>query len=512
VRRRPWRRYAATVLIATGGLYTGYHYSYGTETPPVNPGSTVANIWVDQTGGTCADSASLIEYTDAGSCSTISAAFASAEPGDIIAVEAGTYPYETFLNRASLNDLVPGCDPYGVWGAASSANCIKIIPDGQVTVRGWTNHASSMWLKGNVTGTSGAGAGNPQAFRSRTYDFHITNTDLIGDPPPGVLVDANCNCKSINFQAARPNGTSVSTPRPDHVIIDGIDSDTMATYSADYVHARLVDVGPMIYDTPTRGSNTGAGPDVPRIWNWGNVGPPTEIVYDSIFFHNINRSFWCSVNNRCHPDGLYINSGGPITLKNSAFSQVAGEVFFIENFAGNTPAVNNLTVENNWFGCKVNGFETGGLSAATTCGSGPSVKIKECGTNCTNILFRFNSWHSITSTETDWVNVRFVGNAGGQPGGADDFCTDAGVTWSYNAWYTQGSGSNCGATNVNSGSSLATSLFTSTTPGSEDFHLTTGLIVADNFVDPTTSDYTVTTDFEGDARTAGNRDAGADER
>jgi hypothetical protein len=110
------------------------------------------------------------------------------------------------------------------------------------------------------------------------------------------------------------------------------------------------------------------------------------------------------------------------------------------------------------------------------------------------------------------VNVRFVGNAGGQPGSADDFCADAGVTWTYNAWYTQGSGANCGATNVNSGSSLATSLFTSTTAGSEDFHLATGLIVADNLVDPTTSDYTVTTDFEGDARTAGNRDAGADER
>jgi hypothetical protein len=337
---------------------------------------------------------------------------------------------------------------------------------------------------------------------------------LIGNPPPGVIVDANCNCKSVNFQAAMPSVTSSPARRPDHVIIDSIDSDTLSVYSSDNVHARNVDVGPMIYDTPNRGSASGAGPDVPRIWNAGSAGPVTEVYYEGIFFHEVNRSLWCSVNNACHPDGLYINSGGPITLKNSGFSQISGEVFFIENFAGNTPAVNNLTVENNWFGCKVNGFETGGLSASTTCGSGPSVKIKQCGTNCTNILFRFNSWHSITSTETDWVNARFVGNSGQQPGSADDFCADANVSWSYNAWYTSATGSNCGATNVSSGSSSATSLFTSTAAGSEDFHLSgvNGLNTADDIVDPITSDYTVTTDFEGDARTAGNRDAGADER
>jgi hypothetical protein len=443
VRRRPWRRYAATVLIATGGLYTGYHYSYGTETPPVDPPAAgTANIWVDTTGGSCADSTSAISYPNNGTeCSTLAAAVAAAEAGDKIAVRVGAYPFETIAYRANLQDLSPGCDPYGIWGSASSANCIHIVPDGgEVYIRGLKNSAASIWFEGNVTGDEGAGGGSPQSFRSRDYDFHITNEDLIGNPPPGVIVDANCNCKSVNFQAAMPSVTSSPARRPDHVIIDSIDSDTLSVYSSDNVHARNVDVGPMIYDTPNRGSASGAGPDVPRIWNAGSAGPVTEVYYEGIFFHEVNRSLWCSVNNACHPDGLYINSGGPITLKNSGFSQISGEVFFIENFAGNTPAVNNLTVENNWFGCKVNGFETGGLSASTTCGSGPSVKIKQCGTNCTNILFRFNSWHSITSTETDWVNARFVGNSGQQPGSADDFCADANVSWSYNAWYTSATG------------------------------------------------------------------------
>ena len=85
----------------------------------------------------------------------------------------------------------------------------------------------------------------------------------------------------------------------------------------------------------------------------------------------------------------------------------------------------------------------------------------------------------------------------------------------YNAWYLRGGGSDCGATNVNTGSSSSTSLFINTTPGQEDFHLagSIGSTVADNLVDPTTSDYAITTDIDGTIRPVGsNRDAGFDER
>jgi hypothetical protein len=57
-------------------------------------------------------------------------------------------------------------------------------------------------------------------------------------------------------------------------------------------------------------------------------------------------------------------------------------------------------------------------------------------------------------------------------------------------------------------------LFVNTTAGSDDYHLTgaAGSTAAENIVTPTSSDYTVTTDMDGEARTAGSRDAGADER
>jgi hypothetical protein len=72
----------------------------------------------------------------------------------------------------------------------------------------------------------------------------------------------------------------------------------------------------------------------------------------------------------------------------------------------------------------------------------------------------------------------------------------------------------CGGTNVTTGSTAATSLFSNTSPATDNYHLTgsAGSTVADNLVTPTTADYTLTTDFDGGSRTAGSRDAGADER
>lgn len=473
-------------------------------------GPISANIWVDSSGGTCADSSTLLAYPNNGTeCGTLNAAVQAAEAGDIIAVRAGTYSSETISYRSALQNLSPGCDPYGTWGSVSTANCVKIVNDGEVKFRGLVNNASALWFQGPVTG--GTVCSSVSTCSARTYSFRITNSDLIGNPPAGADDDAACNCQSANFRAARPGITSTDVQRPDHIIVDGLDVDTLSIYASSNVLVRNTDVGPMWFDTPNRGSSSGAGPDVPRIWATSG-GSPSDIVWDGVFAHEMNRTFWCDVDNACHNDGLFINSGGPITVRNSGFSQIAGEVFFVENFSGN-PDVNSLTMENTWLGCKVNSYPDAPASARTTCGSGAPIDIKNCGTTCNGVLFRFNSWYSITGAETSYTNARFVGNAGAQPGTGDPFCIAA--TWTYNAWYTQGSGGNCGATNANTGSSSCTSLFSSCVPGSENFHMagSAGSTLADDFVSPTTSDYTLTTDMDGDSRPLdANRDAGADER
>jgi hypothetical protein len=103
VRKRPWRRYAATTAIIVGGLYTGYHYGYGTETPPVVTDFT-ANLYIAESAGTttCVRSASLITYTAAlagnnvckGNSTSYSAwekGCAAATGGDIVGVTPGVY-------------------------------------------------------------------------------------------------------------------------------------------------------------------------------------------------------------------------------------------------------------------------------------------------------------------------------------------------------------------------------------------------------------------------------------
>jgi hypothetical protein len=474
-----------------------------------------ANFFVDG-AGSCADSGSLISYPNNGTeCATLADAFAAAEPGDKIAIRTGVYPFESLTYRADLQDLSPACDPHGEWGSSSTANCIHVVPDGgDVTIRGFQTNASSLWLEGNMTGDIG-GASRAD-FLNRDYDFHVTNSDLFSNPPAGSNTDANCACGSVNFRIGV--GSVTVAQQIDHVIVDQVDTDSWSLYGAEYSMLKDGDVGPHWLDTPNRGSITGSYPDVPRI-RAGSAAAgsltngPAEIVVENTFFHDMNETLWCNINNACHPDGLFISSGGPLTFREVAFSRIAGEVFFIQNFGTPRPDVHDVTVQNSWFGCKVNAIADTGGALPTSCGSSTvPIDIDNCGADCTNILFRYNSWVGFLWRETVNVNVRLIGNAGAQTGSSDPICADG--TNQYNGWFLKSLGGNCGGTNVNSGTTTQTSIFTSTTPGSEDFNLAGagGSTVADNLVTPTTSDFTVTTDIDGTARTAGSRDAGAVER
>lgn len=511
--RRPSAGLVATVIVTTVAVGAAAH-QITVPPAPVVPTSG-ANIWMDSDGGTCVRFGTRVAYDSATACATLNAAVQAALPGDRIAVRAGVYPGETISYRASLQNLSPGCDPYGEWGAATTANCVEIISDGDVTFRGLTNNASALWFHGDVTGTA-AGTGSAAAFRSRSYDFHITNTDLIGNPPAGADDDAACNCKSANFRAARPAVTSNTSQRPDHVIVDGLDVDTVSVYSSSYVMIRNTDVGPLWVDTTTRGDSSGAGPDVPRIWPTGSAGAPDHITWDGVFVHEVNRTWWCALNNACHTDGLYIIIAQDTIVRNSGFSQVTGQQVFFENF-GQAGSVTNFLMENTWIGCVVNSYPNlptpGTPNSITACGTSESIDIKNCGTTCDGMLFRYNSWYGIVGAETSFTNVRFVGNTGRQPASTSAMCSAA--SWTNNAFYTNTGGSDCGATNVNTGSSSGTSLFVSVTPGSENFHLagTPGSTVADDLVSPTTSDYVLNTDVDGQTRPIGaGRDAGIDER
>jgi hypothetical protein len=76
---------SAAVLAAAGG---GYWIASGDGS---GGGGLTANVWVDTSGGTCTRSASLVEYSDAAACSTITDGYNAASAGDTVRVKAGDY-------------------------------------------------------------------------------------------------------------------------------------------------------------------------------------------------------------------------------------------------------------------------------------------------------------------------------------------------------------------------------------------------------------------------------------
>jgi chitodextrinase len=240
------------------------------------------------------------------------------------------------------------------------------------------------------------------------------------------------------------------------------------------------------------------GPDGAIANQW-----PTNIVLDGLYIHDQNSENL----NSCHMGGLFLISGGPITLRNSTFSQTVVYDIQIQNFTSasccgmNYGPVHDVTIENNWFGTPVTGLAdpTGGNATDNQ----PDVQFDPRNGECwKNILVRFNSFTNGPDLGFDnpacFQNVRVVANIGGANG-----CFP-GVTYGYNAWL----GGTCAASDVSIGSLP----YRSKTVGAENYDLTGG--VAMNLVSPTTGDYALTTDIHGSPRpgpTSPNRDAGADE-
>jgi hypothetical protein len=90
---------SGSVFVAQACLCT----TPGAQDPSPGGGSEgLANIWVDSNGGTCADNASLVAYSDAAACSTFDAANDVADDGDTVRVKDGvTYSSQTISGSNS---------------------------------------------------------------------------------------------------------------------------------------------------------------------------------------------------------------------------------------------------------------------------------------------------------------------------------------------------------------------------------------------------------------------------
>jgi hypothetical protein len=434
------------------GLACGTAYTLGVEAFDA-AGNKSARSTVGATTSACPTSTANLfvsptgndanACTQAAPCRSFDRAYRVARPGDTVQMAGGTYPGQTI-----------GVDTSKV--AATSDVTFVPAAGATVTINGDLDvYGSHVYFKGGA---------NPSTIRLHNL---------------GVQGTAGTNTAQYDtFENL--DGAAFEIGPTHHITIKGGD------WGPNYVCG---------------GGGTAenkVGPDGGIMNQW-----PHDIVLDGLTIHDQNSQ---DLNN-CHMGGLFLVSGGPITIRNSVFQQNVVYQIQIQDFT--TPqccgmhfgAVHDLTIENNWFGPPVTGLADPGGDRTNDNQDELQFDTRQAGECWTNILIRFNSFHNGPNLSFDnpscFSNVRVVGNIGQAPS-----CW-SGVTWAYNAWV----GGKCGTTDVSIGSLP----YASTTIGSEDYHLTGGAAV--DLVTPTTGDYALGTDIDGQARPRGAaRDAGADER
>jgi chitodextrinase len=380
--------------------------------------------------------------TQAAPCKTFDRAYRVAQPGDTIQLAGGTYPDQTI----NVDTSKVGASADVVFQPAATAT---------VTINGDLN----------------------------VYGSHI---DFRGSASP-------YNIKLHNLEVIGTAGSNTAN----HDTFENLDGAGFEIGPTSFITIKGGDWGPNYVCGGGGTVENKIGPDGAIMNQW-----PTNIVLDGLYIHDQNSE---DLNN-CHMGGLFLVSGGPITLQNSVFSQNVVYQIQIQDFTNASCCgmdfgpPHDLTIQNNWFGPPVTGLADPGGDQAND--NQPELQFDTRNSTCwKNILIRNNSVTNGIDMSFDnpscYQNVRVVGNVGGiQP------CF-SGVVFGYNAWV----GGTCASTDVQLGSLP----YVSRTIGAEDYHLTGG--PAQDLVTPTTSDYALMTDIDGQARPIGPaRDAGADER
>ena len=336
------------------------------------------------------------------------------------------------------------------------------------------------------------------------------SADVVLMPAPGATVTINgdlnvygshldirgtpSNFKLHNLEVLGTQGSNTAQ----HDTFENLDGAGFEVGPTSYITIQGGDWGPNYVCGGGGTVENKVGPDGVITNQW-----PTNIVLDGLHIHNQNSEDL----NSCHMGGLFLISGGPITLRNSTFSQTVVYDIQIQNFTTasccgmNYGPVHDVTIENNWFGTPVTGLAdpTGGNAGDNQ----PDVQFDPRNGECwKNILVRYNSFTNGPDLGFDnppcFQNVRVVANVGiAEP------CF-SGVTYAYNAWV----GGTCSSSDV----SLGSLPYKNKTVGAENYDLTGG--AAENLVSPTTGDYAIATDIHGNPRpgpSSPNRDAGANE-
>jgi chitodextrinase len=419
-------------------------------------GGGTAQLFVSPNGsdsGSCSSSAP---------CKTFGYAYKTAQPGQTVQIAGGTYPAQTLASDSTK---------------ANASSDVTFVDAPGATV--------------NMTGDLQINGSHVHFVGPITDDVHHK-----------LLVDM------------------ISTPQhTSHVTVENFSGEDFVVGPASYVTIHGGNFGPSVgcSDTGEYENKISASSALPGV-------APDHITIDGVTIHD--QTTTDSVN--CHNGGLNIVGGTYLTIQNNRwYNNMVYDIEF-DDFTGSFP-LHDVTIQNNWFGAPTGAQDgAGGCSVGQNCKGEADVQVKWNGVAANNWLVRFNSFQNGFAPEwggapPSYTNFRIVGNAGGNSYSGSKWMACApqgksGVTIAYNAWagmdVTGGAPSSaaCNSTDVSLGPN--TNYGTSSLPyvsasiTNPNFHLVAGS-KAQGIVTPTSSDYALATDQDGNARTA-PRDAGAD--
>lgn len=470
---RPWggrigRKAAAIATVMTIAAAGGIGIGTGIVVSGGGGGGNLANEWVDFNGGTCTRQSVAGAYNDAAACGGWSAAYLLANQGDVVRVRSAAYA---------------ATDP--------SEGAYKINADA-----GKTGSADVSFLCDNGAVTFASPTDQVVVFAK-----HLT-------------IQGSC----FNFQHLWIGGAPYSQ-YTDDVTIDGVNMEAFEVTGSTNITIQNSEIGPSIAClAPGNGAascqnNSATGEDYwfnrgvanisypePKIHNGDCCTNPSNVVIQYNHFYEIQTRDAAAAHTGC----LWLGWGGaasPIIIRGNVFERCA--IYDIHIDGGG----NNVQVENNFFGYSVEPLANTGQTGFDTETNQEDIQCKAGVCNPLDWLIRFNTFsHGVNMNfgggGSGATNVRLIGNYLGN----NTNCGYSGQTIDYNVVPS-------GTCGTNSTTATASSAFLSTSYPF-NFHLTgsPGSTNLDNFVTPTGSDYSLTIDKDGQSRTAGSRDAGADER
>jgi hypothetical protein len=425
-----------------------------------------ANLWVSTGGGTCIRQSPAGAEIPSQDCNSLNAAYMVASCGDVVNIDAGTYPAEQNLLE---NPALDHCASPVVFRAAPG------VPRSAV-VFSWPGNAindydgccggglvgASNWVLQNVTVRGGIywNAKNVKMENIRAGSFTLSGT--------GMTVE-HSNLGPCYNLISLPAGdkNSVGAPGP--------------TYSPD----------------PSVECNSNI-----------KIG-----ANDVLFKDNVIHDFLDDDSNSYfgHFECVFIASGTNIVFDSNKFYDCQIYSIFLQDYAG---PISDVTIENNWFWANQGGM--GSCTADRRCPAESvagydhdAVTFGATNTGISDVLIRYNSFDPCCGISQEGSqlgsNIRAVGNILGGPTAGG--CIP-GVAFSYNLWQGGGDGGPCGPTDkAISGSPYVRSGTSGPTPA--DLHLRCGT-VAHDLVKPNSPDYQLGYDIDGNPRNpSGPRDAGS---